>query len=93
MRMENLTSVAYSKRRSEAKDCQHFRDSSGTILWKDMLEYPRGTTEKTVEKRLGHLLDVVGGHTWGVKNDSKVSSMGYWSSLVSCKWMKVYLQS
>ena len=32
MRMENLTSEAYSKIRSEAKDCQHFRDSSGTIL-------------------------------------------------------------
>lgn len=60
MRIENLTSEAYSKRRSEAKDCQHFRDSSGTILRNDMLENPRGTTEKMVEKTLGHLLDVVG---------------------------------
>lgn len=39
MRIENLTSEAYSKRRFEAKDCQHFRDKaqvqySEFICWK-----------------------------------------------------------
>lgn len=82
MRMDNLITEVCSKRRSQTKDYQHLRDSHGTIVWRNTVDYLKGIKEKITWLFIGH-----GGNTWALKNDSKVLNKGSWYPSMNCKCM------